>query len=191
MASEIEIEEAVKVAIDNGTGEILLFHCVSCYPAPTYASNLNMIKTLKDKFHLEIGLSDHTTNNTASLAAVSLGATAIEKHFIINKSLKGPDSAFSIDPVDLSNLKKDTEQCWMALGYGDFNRTEGEIKNKVFRRSLYFIKDMKRGETITEHHIKRIRPGFGIPPKFFDQIINMKVKKDIKKGDRVNWDIIE
>ena len=79
----------------------------------------------------------------------------------------------------------------MALGYGDFNRTEGEIKNKVFRRSLYFIKDMKRGETITEHHIKRIRPGFGIPPKFFDQIINMKVKKDIKKGDRVNWDIIE
>ena len=191
MASEIEIEEAVKVAIDNGTGEILLFPCVSCYPAPTYASNLNMIKTLKDKFHLEIGLSDHTTNNTASLAAVSLGATAIEKHFIINKSLKGPDSAFSIDPVDLSNLKKDTEQCWMALGYGDFNRTEGEIKNKVFRRSLYFIKDMKRGETITEHHIKRIRPGFGIPPKFFDQIINMKVKKDIKKGDRVNWDIIE
>ena len=191
MASEKEIEEAVKVAIANGNGEILLFHCISCYPAPTEASNINMIKTLKDKFNLEIGLSDHTINNTASLAAVSLGASAIEKHFIINKSLKGPDSSFSIDPNQLSDLKRETEQCWRALGIGDFNRTKVEIKNKVFRRSLYFIKDIKRGETITEKHIKRIRPGYGLPPKFFNQIINMKVTKDIKRGDRVTWDIIE
>ncbi len=191
MASEEEIEEAIKVAKRSGSGEILLFHCISCYPAPTHESNINMIRSLKEKYNLEIGLSDHTLNNTASLAAVSLGASAIEKHFIFDKSLQGPDSTFSIDPIQLFNLKKYTEECWSALGSGNFVRSRSESANKVFRRSLYFVKDMTKGEKITKEHIGRIRPGYGLSPKFYDQIINMKVNKDIERGDRVDWDLVE
>jgi len=192
MASEREIDEAVEVAKKYGTGEIILFHCISSYPALTDDSNINLIKTLKKKYNLEIGLSDHTLDNTAAIAAVSLGATAIEKHFIMNKEIGGPDSSFSIEPKDLSTLKKDTTNSWRALGSGNFLRAPSEEKNKIFRRSLYFVTKMKSGELITNRNIKSIRPGFGLPPKFSEQIINKKrVVRDVEIGDRVEWDILK
>jgi len=191
MASEVEISEAITTAKKYGNGEILLFHCISDYPASTKDSNINLIKTFKDKYEVQVGLSDHTLSNTASLAAVSIGAVAIEKHFIVDKSLTGPDSSFSIDPKQLKNLKETTKECWQALGTGNFERPDSESKNLVFRRSLYFVKDMPQGELITREHIRRIRPGYGIPPKYIEKILNRRLSKSVEKGDRVTWECIE
>ena len=192
MASENEIDEAVKIAKDHGNGQILLFHCVSSYPAPTKDSNIRLISKLREKYNLEVGLSDHTLSKTAAIASIAMGASAIEKHFIINKNLKGPDSSFSIEPHQMKELKFSTTQCWKALGGGDFSRSINEQKNKIFRRSLYFVNDVKCGEVIRKKDIKSIRPGFGIAPKFLDQIVNKKrVLKNVFKGDRVEWDILD
>ena len=191
MATKEEIEDALSTANKYGCGDILLFHCVSDYPASTEESNINMIKTFKEKYDVEVGLSDHTLNNTAALAAVTLGAVAIEKHFIVSKDHKGPDSSFSIDPKQLRELKLSTSECWKSLGSGDFERPASESKNMVFRRSLYFVDDMKSGDVITKNHIKRLRPGYGLSPKFIDQIVNRKLKKSVERGDRVTWECIE
>ncbi len=192
MASESEIDEAVKVAKNFGNGKILLFHCISSYPAPLKDANIRLIKTLRDKYNLEIGLSDHTLTNTAATTAVSMGATAIEKHFIFDKSLKGPDSSFSIAPEQLKELKIASKEAWQTLGNGTFVRSENEKKNKIFRRSLYFVKDIKCGEIITSDAVRSIRPGFGIPPKYLGQIVNNKrVKKDVYIGDRVEWSLLD
>ena len=150
-----------------------------------------MIKTLKDRYKLDVGLSDHTLNNTAALAAIALGACAIEKHFIINKKDKSPDSKFSINSQELKTLKKDTKDCWESIGKGSFQRSESEKKNIVFRRSLYFVKDMKEGQIVTKKDIGRIRPGYGLSPKFYDHILNKKIKYAVEKGDRVTWEVIE
>ena len=191
MASENEIDDAVRIAKKYGNGEILLFHCISNYPAPTKDSNLKMIATLRQKYKCEIGLSDHTLNNTAALAAVALGACAVEKHFILNKKIGGPDSYFSILPKELNSLKTKTYECWQALGSGTFTRPLSEKKNQVFRRSLYFVKNMNKGDLIKEEHVRRIRPGYGISPKFYEQILNKRVNKSVKVGDRVEWSLIE
>ena len=191
MASREEINDAVSIAKEFGSGEILLFHCVSDYPASSKDSNINMIKTLKNEYSLEIGLSDHTLNNTTAIAAVSLGAVAIEKHFIIDKKQGGPDSHFSIEPDEFKNLKLTTKECWEALGSGDFQRPISESKNKIFRRSLYFIEDMESGQVIEEKDIKRLRPGFGLPPKFLEFVINKRLKRSVQRGERVSWDCIE
>ena len=191
MASENEIDEAVEIAKKYGSGEILLFHCISNYPTITEESNLKMINTLRDKYKCEIGLSDHTLNNTAALAAVSLGACAIEKHFILDKKIGGPDSSFSILPNELKSLKVKTNECWRALGTGNFIRPISEKKNKIFRRSLYFVKNMNKGDLITKDHVRRIRPGYGISPKFYEQILNKKINKSVKIGDRVEWNLID
>jgi len=191
MASENEICEAVKVSKDYGCGDVLLFHCISDYPASTKNSNINLIRTIKDKFDVEVGLSDHTLNNTSALAAISLGAVAIEKHFILDRQQKGPDSAFSIEPKELKELKFLTKECWQAMGSGEFLRSTSELKNKVFRRSLYFVKDMEMGQLITQKDIRRLRPGYGIPPKYIDQVINRRLKISVERGDRVSWDCLE
>ena len=186
-----EIRDAVETAQNNGCRDILLFHCISSYPTPIKHANIKMIETLKSEFNLEVGLSDHTIENTAAMTAIALGATAIEKHFILNRSDIGPDSSFSIEPKELKELVNNTNSCWEALGSSDFNRPKMESENKVFRRSLYFVKDMYPGEIITKNHVKRIRPGFGLSPKYLDKIINKKVLKRIKIGDRVTADLIE
>ena len=191
MASEDEIDDAVNVAKNNGCGDILLFHCISDYPASTKDSNINLIKTFKNKYEIEIGLSDHTLNNTSALAAVTMGAAAIEKHFILSRKNIGPDSSFSIEPEELKELKLATKECWQALGSGEFERADPEFKNMIFRRSLYFVEDLESGDIIKRKNIRRIRPGYGISPKFLEQIINKKVKKSVKRGDRVTWESIE
>jgi len=191
MSSEKEISEALEVARSSGAENILLFHCISSYPAPLEESNLNMIPVIRDRFDVEVGLSDHTLSNMASVIAVSKGAVAIEKHFIIDKSLKGPDSEFSMDPKQLKDLVSQTNQAWMSLGNSNFKRAEVEKPNLAFRRSIYFTNNLKKGDVITNENIRRIRPGYGLKPKYYSEILGKKVTKDIERGEPVTWDLIE
>jgi len=191
MGSEEEIDEAIQIVREEGCDQILIFHCISSYPTPTELSNLNTIKFLKEKYNTEVGLSDHTLNNISSIIATSMGASAIEKHFILNRKDKGPDSDFSIEPNELKGLYKDVNQAWRAMGAKGFSRPNIEKDNLVFRRSIYFIKAMKVNDLITEEHIRRIRPGYGINPKYYKDLIGKRVLKDIKPGDRVTWDKID
>ena len=191
MGSSDEIEEAVKTARINGSGEILLFHCISSYPTPTEDANLGNLALLKEKYDVEVGLSDHTLNNIASIAAIALGATAIEKHFTLTRTDKGPDSDFSIEPKELKQLVLATNQCHKATQNKTFNRPTLESKNIIFRRSLYFVTNMKENQIITNQDIKRIRPGYGIAPKYLDKIIGKKVSKKVSIGDAVTWDKIK
>ncbi len=186
-----EIEDAVNICKKAGNDKILLFHCISSYPAPTSESNIKMISLLRKKFNVEVGLSDHTLNNIATISAISLGATAIEKHFILDKNIKSPDSEFSVNPDELKSLIYDSRKCWESLGNGNFSRSSSELKNKIFRRSLYFVKDLEKDETIKLNHVRKIRPGFGLAPKFLNQIIDKKVLRNVKRGEKVSWDVIK
>ena len=191
MATKDEIAEALEAARSCGARDILLFHCISSYPTPIEQANLNMIPILKKEFGVEVGLSDHTLDNIAATLSISKGAVAIEKHFILDKSLTGPDSSFSMDPDQLERLKKDTKTAWLSLGRESFERAKVEDSSMVFRRSIYFINDLKSGDVISKNDIKRIRPGFGLKPKFFEEIVGKKVLKDVERGDPVNWEVIE
>ena len=191
MASEDEISEALEAARSNGSRDILLFHCISSYPAPLEESNLNMINTLRNRFDVEVGLSDHTLDNMAATLAVAKGAVAIEKHFIIDKGLTGPDSSFSMDPAQLSRLIVETEKAWKSMGCDNFERAKVEKSSLAFRRSIYFIKDLKKGSIISNEDIKRIRPGFGLKPKFYDELLGKKLISDVEVGTAATWDLIE
>lgn len=188
MATKDEIAEALEVARSSGCNSLLLFHCISSYPAPIEQANLKQILNLKKEFGVPIGLSDHTIGNIAAIAAVALGACAIEKHFTINRQEKGPDSDFSIEPEEFKILINDTKNAWDSLGAQDFTRPPAESENKIFRRSLYFISDLKAGDTITSSDIRRIRPGFGLQPKYFDIVIGQKVARDVQRGEAVTWE---
>lgn len=182
MASEQEISEALETARIAGAKDILLFHCISSYPAPLDQANLGLVKKLRQHFQVEVGLSDHTIGPIASIASVALGAVAIEKHFTISRLEKGPDIEFSIEPQELQQLVLNTYSTWQAIGCGDFQRAVAEGSNLQFRRSLYFVKDKKAGEIISERDIKRIRPGYGVSPvdeKFF---VGKRLKVDVVRG---------
>jgi N-acetylneuraminate synthase len=190
MASEIEISEALETARSNGCNSLLLFHCISSYPAPAEQANLKQILNLKNTFGVSIGLSDHTLGNSTAIAAVALGACVIEKHFTINRNDKGPDSEFSVEPDELKALVRDTKSAWKALGSYGFGRPDAELNSTIFRRSIYFVSDVKAGEKITSADIRRIRPGFGLPPKYFNELVGKTVIRDVKRGDAARWDMI-
>ncbi len=185
MASYDEIGEALEAAKSVGNGNILLFHCISSYPTPLSEANLNMIPILQREFNIQVGLSDHTIGNLASILATSIGATAIEKHFTVNRSDGGVDSSFSLEPTEMEALVKETKEAFHALGSKSFSRSSVEDGNKIFRRSLYFVKDVDEGEVITNECVRRIRPGFGLEAKYFDQVIGSKCLVSAKRGDRV------
>ena len=185
MSNKKEISEALEVIKTKGVKDILLFHCISSYPSKVEEYNLNMIKTLEKNFKTLVGLSDHTLGTEAALAAVALGAVAIEKHFKLNNSDKGPDSKFSIDPIGMRNLVNKTNEIWNGLGAGNYEKAEEEKKNIIFRRSLYFTKDLKKGQKVTINNVKSIRPGFGLEPKYIKKILNKTIKNSVKFGDRV------
>ncbi len=190
MATIEEIDDAVKAAKDNGCKELLLFHCISSYPTKLEESNLRNITFLRDRYGLQIGLSDHTLGNEASIAAVSLGASAIEKHFILSRQDKGPDSVFSIEPEELEKLKQSTSAIWNALNSEGLNRSISEESNREYRRSIYFSQDIKAGNIIDKSNIQRVRPGFGLEPKYYESIIGKTVKVDVKRGDPVKLSLI-
>ena len=189
MANLEEIEEMVATAREAGCKDMVVLHCLSSYPAPIEQSNLLTIPDLSKRLGVQVGLSDHTVTNTASVVATSLGATLIEKHFILNRSDKGPDSEFSIEPSELELLCMDVKDAWTSLGVAGYERKPAEELNIKFRRSVYFVKDIKSGEIIQPEHIRRIRPGFGLMPKFEEQIIGKTVKQDIKRGTATSWEL--
>jgi pseudaminic acid synthase len=190
MATEAEIAEALEAARSGGCKSILLFHCISSYPAPIEEASIKNILNLKNKFGVSVGLSDHTMGNTTAIASIALGACAIEKHFTLSRDDKGPDSEFSLEPAELKELVADTKNAWSALGGDTFIRPLSESKNRAFRRSIYFVSDIKKGETIKSSDIRRIRPGFGLSPKYFDSLIGRTVLKEIHRGDAVTWEAI-
>ena len=190
MASLHEIGDAIETAKTNGCKELALFHCISSYPTPIDQANVNAIQILKREFGVEVGLSDHTLGSLASVVATSIGASLIEKHFTLSRSDEGVDSTFSLEPEEMVNLVKDCGEAHSALGQGKIMRSKAEEGNKIFRRSLYFVEDLSKGEVILKNHIRRIRPGYGLPPKYYDDVIGKKVAEDVQKGDRVTNDLL-
>ena len=190
MANFEEIEEMLATARDAGCCDLILLHCISSYPAPIEQANLLTIPDMRERLGVQIGLSDHSISNTASVVATSLGATLIEKHFILDRNEKGPDSEFSIEPKELKNLCQQTAEAWLSLGQAGYERKPAEEANIKFRRSVYFVKDMKKGEVITPDCIRRIRPGFGLAPKYETRLLGKTVKQDLLRGTRTSWELI-
>jgi len=190
MADEEEIQEAIDVAREAGCEQIALLHCVSAYPAKHEDYNLRTINDMQQRFGCLVGLSDHTINNVMAIASVAMGASIIEKHVTMDRSGGGADDSFSIEPEELSSLCRDAGVAWEALGSVDYKQKEGEKNNLVFRRSIYAIKDIKSGDVITNDNVRSIRPGYGLKPKYYFDLIGRKVCRDIESGTAIHWDMI-
>lgn len=191
MADAEEIQEAINAAREGGCKEIAILHCVSGYPAPAEDYNLRTIPDMMERFGLVTGLSDHTLDNTTAIASVVLGASIIEKHFTLNRNGGGPDDIFSLEPTEMTALCHGSKTAWQALGLVDYAQKSSEQGNAKFRRSLYFVKDLKKGDFITQDSVKSVRPGFGLPPKMLSAIIGKEVLYEINKNTPVNIDCIK
>lgn len=185
MANDKEIKEAIDAAYEAGCTELVVLHCVSGYPAPAEDYNLATIPDMAVRFDVITGLSDHTIDNTTAIASVALGANVIEKHITLNRQGGGPDDSFSLEPEDLTALCRDAQTAWAALGKVNYARKSSEVANVKFRRSLYFVKALNAGDIIDETCIRSVRPGYGLPPKYWDSIIGKKVTVDVKVNSRV------
>lgn len=190
MADKQEIGEALEVLRIHGSNKIILLHCISAYPAPSDEYNLSTLRDLSSSFNLPVGLSDHTVDSLAATLSIAFGACMIEKHFTLDKNGGGPDDFFSMEPGDLKVLSETLESTWKAIGKVNYGLSSSETGNVKFRKSLYFIKDIKCGETITKDHIKCVRPGYGIKPKYFKRLIGKKVTKDVDAFSPVEEEII-
>lgn len=188
MATEDEIAEAVETARGAGRKDLVLLHCISSYPAPMDQANIRQMPELARRFGTIPGLSDHTMGTAASVAAVALGACVIEKHFTLSRADKGPDSEFSLEPAELERLCKDTQDAWLALGRVGFQRQVAEEASKVFRRSVYFMRDLPAGAVVSATDIRRIRPGLGLAPKYLDGLVGKRLKVAVKRGTPSSWD---
>jgi len=191
MATEEEIAEAIDTARSAGCKELVLLHCISSYPAPMDQANISQLAVLGRRFDVVPGLSDHTLGTTASVAAVAIGACVIEKHFTLSRADKGPDSEFSIEPDDLMRLCQDTHDAWQALGQEGYERQAAESGSKVFRRSVYFVRDLAAGSTIGADDIRRIRPGMGLAPKHHDALLGKRLKVSVERGTPTSWDLFD
>lgn len=191
MANIPEIQEAVDTAKKAGARNIILLKCGSSYPARPEDMNLKTIRDMKKRFGCPIGLSDHSLSTEVSIAAVALGATVIEKHFTLSRKVKTPDSFFSIEPQELKELVENIRIVEKALGKVHYGLTREEEKSKVFRRSLFAVKDVNKGEIFTEENLKSIRPANGLSPKYRTAILGKPAKKNIKRGTPLNWDLVD
>lgn len=191
MADAEEIQEAITAAREGGCKELAILHCVSGYPAPAEDYNLRTISDMIERFGLVTGLSDHTLDNTTAIASVVLGASIIEKHFTLDRNGGGPDDSFSLEPADLSALCRDSKTAWKAFGQVGYGLKSSEIGNVMFRRSLYFVRDMEKGDVITEECIRSVRPGYGLQPKFYSDLIGKVLKKPVKKFLPTSWSVFE
>lgn len=191
IATLSEIEEAVKACRTVGNNQIALLKCTSAYPALFEDMNLKVIPNLAETFGTISGLSDHTLGITVPVAAVSLGAKIIEKHFTLSRADGGPDSAFSLEPEELKAMVKAIRETEKALGEVSYALTDKMKRSREFSRSLFVVKDIKRGELFTEENIRSIRPGFGMEPKYLYDIIGRKANKNIIKGTPMNWRLVE
>jgi len=191
MADAEEIREAIDAARAGGCKELAILHCVSGYPAPAEDYNLRTIPDMISRFGLVTGLSDHTLDNTTAIASVALGASIIEKHFTLDRSGGGPDDSFSLEPAEMAALCKGARTAWAALGKVDYGRKSSEQGNVQFRRSLYFVKDMEAGDVITPDAVRSVRPGYGLAPKHYGNLIGKCLKVPVKYGTPTSWDACE
>jgi pseudaminic acid synthase len=190
MASVAELDEAVQTAREAGCLDLVLLKCTSTYPASPENTNILTIPHMRELFGCEVGLSDHTMGIGVSVASVALGATVIEKHFTLARADGGVDSAFSMEPSEMAQLVVETQRAWQALGKVNYGATAAEEQSRVFRRSIYASVDIAEGQPLTRDNIRIIRPGLGLPPKYFEQIIGRRVKQAIKRGTPISWDLI-
>jgi len=190
MASIAELDEAVQAVKSQGNEQLILLKCTSTYPATPENSNISTIPHMKELFGTEIGLSDHTMGVGVSIAAVTLGAVVVEKHFTISRADGGVDSTFSLEPHELKILVEETERAWWSLGAITYGPTEVEKPSLEYRRSLYIGEDLKTGDVLTKENIRVIRPGHGLAPKYFELIVGKKVKQDVLKGTPLTFDIL-
>jgi N-acetylneuraminate synthase len=190
MASEDEIGEAVDAARSAGAPGIVLLHCVSAYPADIADANVRTVPLLAQRFGVMAGLSDHTPGTAASVAAVSLGAVAIEKHFTLARADGGPDAEFSLEPAEFSALVSDCHNAWRALGTASFNRGGTERANAQFRRSLYVVADIAAGEALTKANVRSIRPGLGLAPKHLPEVLGRTATRALSRGEPLSWDML-
>ena len=185
MANEIEIKDCLETISSIGVSNVILLHCVSGYPSPYDQYNINTINLLSETFNVHVGLSDHTLGTEVSVAAVGLGIKMIEKHFTLSRDDHGPDSAFSLEPHEFKKLTSEVYNAWESLGEPSFNKKAVEEQNLSFRRSIYVVEDIAKGQVLTKKNIKRIRPGFGLHPKHFYSALGKISNKDLKRGDRL------
>lgn len=188
MATLAELDETVRCAREAGCRDLILLKCTSTYPAAPENTNILTLPHLRDLFGCEVGLSDHTMGVGVSVASVALGATVIEKHFTLDRSEGGVDSAFSMEPAELSQLVTEMERAWQALGQVSYGPTKAEQKSLQFRRTLYVVQDMKAGEVLTRDKVRAIRPGLGLPTKYLEIVLGRKVKQDIRRGTGLAWE---
>lgn len=191
MATVAELDETVRTAREAGCQDIILLKCTSTYPATPENTNLLTIPHLRELFNVQVGLSDHTMGIGVAVASVALGATVIEKHFTLRRADGGVDAAFSMEPEEMTQLVVESKRAWQALGQIQYSPTEAERKSLIFRRSLYVTKDIKAGEVLTTENIGAIRPGLGLPPKYLDSLLGLAVRKDIKAGTPLSFELLK
>lgn len=190
MASAGELQEAVQAAREFGCKDLILLKCTSTYPAASSNSNIRTIPHMRDMFNCEVGLSDHTLGTGVAVASVALGATVIEKHFTLKRSDGGVDSLFSLEPLEMETLSKETHRAWQAMGAVHYGPVKQEETSRSFRRSLYIVEDMKRGDVLTVDNLRAIRPGLGLEPKHYDTLLGMKAGRDIARGTPAQWHLL-
>ncbi len=192
MSTGIAGYEDIKLAVDTcrkeGNNDITLLKCTSSYPAPIGEANLVMMQRFAKDFNVKVGLSDHTLGTTVPIVATALGATVIEKHFILDKSIGGPDASFSLDEKEFTEMVAAVRQAEKSLGQETYELTEKQKLGKVFARSLYVAEDIRKGDIITEQNVRSVRPGFGLHPKYLKEVLGKKVVRDLEKGERITKD---
>ncbi len=191
IATLSDIEEAINACKRAGNSQIVLLKCVSEYPTPYEEANLRTIPNMRETFGVLVGLSDHTLGISVPIAAVALGAVMVEKHFILDRSLGGPDSAFSLEPAEFKAMVKAIRQVEKALGKVSYELTEKQKEMRKFSRSLFVVKDMKAGEVFTEEKVRSIRPSYGMHPKYLKDILGRRAKVDIPAGTPLSWGLVE
>ncbi|MFP2997923.1 pseudaminic acid synthase [Spongiivirga sp. MCCC 1A20706] len=194
ISTGIAIEEDIQLAVDTcrnaGNEDIILLKCTSSYPAPLDLANLNTIPDIKSRFNVEVGFSDHTYGSLAPAIATTLGANVIEKHFILDKSIGGPDADFSLDEEEFKEMVKAVRDTEKMLGTASYNVSEKVKKNRKFARSLFIVEDVKKGDIVTKYNLRSIRPGNGLHPKFLNNVLGKEFKIDIKRGTPLSLDDI-
>jgi sialic acid synthase SpsE len=190
MATLAEIDEAVRAAREAGCRDLILLKCTSTYPATPAASNVLTIPHLRAHFGCEVGVSDHTMGLGAALAAVAHGATMIEKHLTLSRADGGVDSSFSLEPAELRALVVESERAWQSLGQVSYGPGDAEKNSLVFRRSIYVADDIKAGDVLTRENLRCVRPGLGLPPKYYEMLLGRQVIQDVRKGTPMQWKFV-
>lgn len=190
MATVAELDETVRAAREAGCKDLILLKCTSTYPAIADNTNISTIPHMRELFDVQVGLSDHTMGTGVAVASVALGVTVIEKHFTLSRADGGVDAAFSMEPDEMAELVVETERAWKAMGNVTYGPTEKEKASLKFRRSIYVAKDIEAGEAFTKDNIKVIRPGYGLAPKYYEQVLSMQANKKLTVGTPLSWELL-